>query len=502
MSQQKPLNVIFLTMDEMRGDIPGFMGNPDCKTPNLDRLAEKGVVFTNHFTVHGKCVPSRIAMQTGRYCHTDGFRTIMEHLPDADPNLLGFLKRQGYESAVFGHNHVWENLFPGDEKALDKSEGYADYHSFVKPFHDIAKQSHPVPDPAPNSPTPVELPDGDQRTPTRIEGQIEGFLDINRARQAVKYLKEVRDPDRPFYLHLNLSTPHPGYRVEEPFYSMYDRVGIQHYPHDVPENAPLPLAKMREIRTGNDTDPYVFKEIQSVYYGMCTRVDRDMGILLDAVEEMGLFENSIVLFTTDHGDFAGQYGLTEKWDTAMNDCILHVPFILWAPGLPSGKRVNSLSEHVDIPRTLLELLGHEPDWGVHGESLLPILRGEKRKEAVFADGGHEEEMWDRFNFHRGGSGDVAQKRMKNGKQQTYMQCPETMSRTKMVRTEEWKLVVRLEGGNELYNMQMDPDEMHNLWGQQDHDPKLKEVVMGLQLKLVEWCLRTDTDRPYQENVGA
>jgi choline-sulfatase len=496
----KPLNVIILTSDEMRGDIPGFMGNPDVKTPNLDRLASKGVVFTRHFTVHGKCVPSRIAMQNGRYSHTDGYRTITQHMPEDQPNLLGLLKKRGYESAVFGHNHVWETLFPGEEQGKEKSAGYADYHSFVKPFHDLAKKERPVPPPAPNSPKPVELPDGDQLRSTRIEGKRGGFIDINRAEQAVRYLSQVRDRSKPFYLHVNMSSPHPPYQVEEPFYSMYDREGIRHYPGQLPENAPLPLRRMREIRTGLNVDPRVLKEMQCVYYGMCTRVDRDLGMVLDCIEREGLFENSVVLFTTDHGDFAGQYGLTEKWDTAMNDCIMHVPFILKAPGLPEGLRVNALTEHVDIPSTVLALLGEKPDWGVHGESMLPVLRGEKRKEAVFADGGHEEEMWARFL--QGRSPEEQDKGPANGKQRTYYQYPETMSRTKMVRTEKWKLVIRLTGGNEIYDMENDPDELSNLWGVHERDARLKEVVMDLQTRLIDWCLRTDTDRPWQEKVGA
>ena len=123
----KPKNLIILTSDEMRGDCPSFMGNPDCKTPRLDAFARRAVVFERHFAVHSKCVPSRISMVTGRYCHTDGFRTIYQHLPPDQPNLLGKLKECGYESAVFGLNHVWETLFASNEKG----KGYADYHSLL-----------------------------------------------------------------------------------------------------------------------------------------------------------------------------------------------------------------------------------------------------------------------------------------------------------------------------------------------------------------------------------
>ena len=488
-------NVVVLTSDEMRGDCPGFMGNPDCRTPNLDALAQRGVVFDRHFTVHGKCVPSRIAMMTGRYCHTDGFRTIHQHLPPGDPNLMGFLRAQGYETAVFGHNHVWEDLFFGEEKDKPRSDGAADYHSFVGPFHDLAFLEDEAP--APTAPVTAEVLNDREGAGGRIEGTMGGFKDLNRARQAVKYLTEVRDRSKPFYLHVNMGSPHPAYRVEEPFYSMYDRATLTKWPHELPKNAPLPMQRMREVRTGLEVDPQLLVETQAVYYGMITRVDRDLGMVLECLETQGLLENSIVLFTTDHGDFAGQYGLVEKWDTCMDDCIMHVPFILWHPDLPHGARVASLSEHVDIPRTVLELLGMEPDWGVQGESMLPLLRGERCKAAVFGDGGHEEEMWGRFSMGQRPRRDGKQRPL-SGKQITYRDYPETMARTKMVRTYTHKLVMRLTGGNELYDLEADPWELDNRWD----DPALNAVKLELMQKLVEWSLRTDTDRPYQPNVAA
>jgi choline-sulfatase len=490
----RPKNVILITSDEMRGDCPGFMGNPDCRTPSLDRFARRGVVFEREFAVHGKCVPSRISSMTGRYCHTDGFRTIHQHLPSDQPNVLGSLKRLGYESAVFGHNHVWEDFW-GDNT---QSSGYPDYHSFeTETFAPMLERRWEVPDAStaryPSKPLPESLADYVGR-----KDELTFFCDDNRAEQAIRYLTEVRDRSRPFYLHLNFGAPHPKYRVEEPYFSMYDRDAIRPWTHDLPQNAPLHMRAMREIRTGLEVDDEAFTEIQAVYYGMVTKVDTLIGKVLDCVEREGLFDDSIVLFWVDHGDFAGQYGLVEKWDTCLADCILHVPQILSAPGLPEGLRVESLTEHVDVAPTLLELLGVEPDWGIHGESLLPILRGERRKEAVFADGGHEEEMFSRFGHPAGND----PSRKLSGKQITYRDVPETMSRTKMVRTDRWKLVTRLVGGHELYDMQADPDELHNLWPHVETDDALARVVLDLQGRMIDWCTRTDTDRPYQETVGA
>jgi choline-sulfatase len=491
----EPMNLIVITSDEMRGDIPGFMGNPDCRTPNLDRFAGRAVSFHNHFTVHGKCVPSRIAMITGRYSHTDGFRTIYQHLPPEQPSLGNVLKDRGYEMAYFGHNHIWEDFW-GDNI---KGQGYPDYHSYTEDyFQEMLERKWPAPPAPQEGPEPYPEAPGELQTFRETDG-YDGFCDHNRAEQAIHYLTSVRERDRPFYLHLNFGTPHPKYRAEEPYYSMYDREDIEPWPHELPDDAPLPLRKMREVRSGEEPREEWLREVQAVYYGMCTRVDSHIGKVLDCVEQEGLFENSIVMFWVDHGDFAGQYGLPEKWDTYMGDCILHVPQIIWAPGLPRGQRVESLTEHVDICPTVLDLMGIEPDWGIHGESLLPIIDGERRKEAVFADGGHEAEMWPRMEHPRWK--DVPVEEM-NGKQATYKLCPESMARTKMVRTERWKYVQRTTGGHELYDLQEDPDELNNLYPQHRDDPRLAAVVLDMQERMIDWCLRTDTDRPYQEDVGA
>lgn len=480
----------------MRGDAPSFTGNPDCKTPNLDKLAEKSVIFTKHFTVHGKCVPARIAMMTGRYAHTDGFRTINETnlLKPGDPNLLETLKANGYETAYFGHNHVFQNLYHGKNK---KGESTPDYHSFTEGYFDhfVRKNRKITENPTKIISTNAVNFEVHQKT------DLSGFSDDCRAEQAIHFLKNVRDKKRPFYMHLNFSAPHPTYAVEEPFFSMYNPFNIKPFTHNIPKNAPLPILKMREIRAGKNAGEEDFLRVQAVYYGMITKLDLLIGNVLNTIEEEGLFENSIIMFWVDHGDFAGQYGLLEKWDTAMQDCIMHVPQLIYSPDLPHGIKIDTLSEHTDIAPTILEMLEikAQEDWIIHGESLLPIIRGEKKKEAVFADGGHEDAMIKRFNR------DVYEKRKDgriipstHGKQEVYAKFPDTMARTKMIRTDLWKLVIRLRGGNELYNLQNDPDELINLYD----NPQYNDIKSELMLKMIEWCLRTDTDRPFQQIVGA
>ncbi len=217
-------NSVILMADEMRADAVGFMGNPDCRTPHLDRFAAQGIVFEQHFAVHGKCVPSLISMQTGRYAHTDGFRTIHQHLPPGQSNLLQLLhENYRYETAVFGINHTWEALFETNEGG----RGISDYHSLTGHYHEMAFAAYDSPAPGTGARTPLDLDDHHFHYGGRIEGKRNQFTDDARTAQAIDYLTKTRDRQRPFYLHLNLTLPHPPYAVEEPYFSMYDRQAIQ-----------------------------------------------------------------------------------------------------------------------------------------------------------------------------------------------------------------------------------------------------------------------------------
>lgn len=486
-------NVILITCDEMRGDCTGYAGNPDVRTPCIDALARESVAFGAHFTVHGKCVPSRAALATGRYTHTDGVRTIHQLMPPERPNLMALLRTQGFETAHFGLNHNYSTLFDTHQPF----EGCADWHSFIEgDLHDIVRRRWPAPPVTPGAGPAVRqvLPEFGVR---RIEDEFGKFNDAARVEQVVHFLDKLRDPAKPLFLQLDLSKPHPPYEAPEPYFSLYDRSAILPWPHALPRNAPLNLREMRRIRSGGNPSPEALRELQAVYYGMISHVDGHVGRAVEALRRHGLLDTSVLVFTSDHGDFAGQYGLGEKWDTCMADCLLRVPFLLRAPGLPAGSRVDGLSCHVDVVPTVLELLGVRPHWNVHGTSLLPAVRGGEVRSAVFANGGHEREMWTRV-------AEPAAKRegVIPGKQMVYHTTPATMARTKMVRTDRWKLVVRLEGGNELYDLAHDSFEMDNLWPDVPARPDLQAVVLDLQSRLLDWCLETDPDLPREDKVGA
>jgi choline-sulfatase len=485
-----PKNLILITADEMRGDCLGVNGDlPEVRTPHLDALASRGVNLSRHFTTFPKCVPARISLTTGRYTHTDGFRNIFQHLPASRPDLLGSLLDQGYRCALFGKNHCWEHILEATHTPPTLQPGQQGHrlhaHSWTAPYNELYDEAIQQ---SPPASTPL-----DGYTRIRRKADDEAFAD-----QAIHFLTHDRDPAQPFYLHLNFNAPHPKYEVEEPWYSMFDRDALSPFPHTLPRNAPDSLLRQREVRLGHDVPESVLRDIQAVYFGMIAKVDHLIGRVTRTIGDLNLWQNSVVVFLSDHGDFAGQYGIWEKWDTTFSDCLTRVPAILAAPGLPAGTTFRELSDHTDIAPTLCDLLDLPPLPGMQGHNLLPILRGNASpREAVFANGGHEKESRGRVHDPFPDT-DPAQTSLRSDKQETYLRYPDTMARAKMVRTTSHKLIFRETGDHELYHLADDPHELDNRF----HDPALRDIREVLLMKLLDWGLQTDTEYPRQALVSA
>lgn len=477
-------HVILICMDELRGDCIGAAGRRhDVKTPNIDALLSNGAVFRNHFCVMPKCVPTRISMVTGRYSHTDGFRTIHQHLPADRPDLVSTLKGSGYGAAVFGINHCWEDGF---ERVMDV---HAWSSSFDRHWGPDCPFKNPPPETA-DRPVP-EIPEThDYRGCERL------WFDDTVAQCAVEFIEDESRWERPWYLQVNLQAPHPPYRVEEPYFSMFPDGSFEPFPHEVPVGAPSLVAAQRRRRTDVETKLEFLLEIQRVYFGMIAKADHLVGQIVESLRRTGRFEDSLVVFLSDHGDYAGQYGLVEKWDTHFADPLVRVAFGMVGDGIEPRTGVNSLTEHVDLCPTVLDWLGMEPLAGVHGRSLLATLAGRESRKAVFADGGHEPPMRDRFNTAVETTIDGVPH--VDGKQRTYREAPESMARAKMVRTHTHKLVIRETGDHELYDLVADPHELVNLFGTEGTE----EIERELMHLMLGWVLRTDPDYPYQESVGA
>lgn len=489
----KQYNIISISMDELRADSLGYSGNPDVQSPNIDQLANDSLRFNKHFTVFPKCAPARTAMLTGRYCHSDGHRTInhSDLIQKHEPSLVKALNENGYETCLLGLNHMYEDVYSGSN---DKGHSTPTYHSFTTGiFDEINEKTYTID-------TKGEAKAGAVNFETQCPvGERAKFNDNQRSDQALHYLENVRDKNKPFYLHLNLSLPHPPYKVEEPWYSMYDPDKISAFTHDYPEPASIPFQAMRKYRRGEASEKD-FRQVQAVYYGMISKTDELVGRVLNKLKALGLYENSVIVFWSDHGDYAGQYGLVEKWDTAMNDCLLHVPFLLKLPDDHPQKQsgdIQGMTEHIDYAPTLLSLSNTtaEESWEIHGESLVNDTNIHNGKTAVFANGGHEASMRKRHNvplLDKQGRPNTL------GKQSAYKEMPESMARTRMIRTEDYKLVVRENADNELYDLKNDPLELKNIFS----DKAFDRIKLELFQQLMQMTCRTDNSGRFQERVGA
>ena len=504
-------NIFLLCADQYRGDMLRANGlNKDIRTPNLDALARRGTLFRRHFTTFPKCVPARVSMMTGRYTHTDGYRDITQHLPAGTPDVASTLKAAGYELAEFGRNHCWEHMLEASHRPPQLEDGQRglafDHHAWTEPFN-VIWQRHQSRKHAMQRKEPATLEDGrgfvfeDDRGWTADEAVVE-MADV--------YLNDVRDRGRPFFCQVNLGKPHTPYETDLPWLNLYDRDKITLLPHDLPSDPPICAERQRAVRTGFDVPDATLRAVQATYMAMCSRVDDLLGRVIESLERSGAWDETIIVFTSDHGDYAGQYGLVEKWDTHFPDALMHVPMILVGGDLPAGEVTDALTDHSDLAPTLCELAGVEPFDGIHGTRMTARLDGSQPRQAVFADGGHEAAARDRFNQYEA-TGQATptttphdfQPRphtlgLGNDKQETCRLFPDTMARAKMVRTDRWKLVHRETGDHELYDLAADRFEMTNLYRRSGHE-SIKLELMSL---LLDWTLRTDPDRPPLTRVGA
>ena len=468
----KQPNIIIFTADEMRGDCISLGGklNDVIKTPNMDRLAKDGIAFTSCFTVNPVCVPSRIGVFTGQYPHSNGHRSLYQLLQPHEENLFKFLKEKGYEVIYIGRNDVFSKesfkssvtrritvRFPSEWKKNPYPKG----HRLRKSFY------------------------YGERTEKEAKD-----TDFNVIKKAINYLDS--SPNRPFCLFLGLSFPHPPYTVEEPFFSMYDRNRV---PTPIPpnfHNKPKFMELMYKRYGLNRLEKEDYQEIIATYYGMVSKVDHQLGEVIDKLNEINEYDNSAIFFFSDHGDFTGDHGLTEKWPNAFQDSLVRIPLIIKLPGVKVKNLINNqLIENIDIFPTLLELAEVDTRYTHFGKSLIPLINGDTNfhRNEVFSEGGYNPREPQCFEIVFNdpdaiGFGIYFDKTNIPKEDQT------TVSRSVMIRNNQWKLIIRDHEMDELYDLINDPKELENLIDNKNH----LQVIGELKELLLKWYLRT-SDNP-------
>lgn len=434
-AQEKRMNILLITCDQMRGDALSTLRHPNARTPNLDFLASRGSIFTRCFSNNPVCVPSRITCMTGRRPHEHGvFNNDGPLLNSTGNTLIGAAMDAGYYTGWVGKNHTFtdEVLEDLDGFTERRREPFRKYTSAVPPWWH-----------------------GNMHWPA------EDCYAESNTRDAVEFLKGVPD-EKPFFLHVSYFDPHPPYFAPAIATEKYDPEKMI-----LPQSArPSALSKRLDDYARalhyNKMPPQELRETLRHYYASIEwGVDKQVGQVLAGLVSIGRADETIVVFSSDHGDFMGEYGMVRK-AMFLYDALLHVPLIIRVPHVDS-RISNALTQTADIFPTIAELAGLDLPNGVSGKSLAPIMQGSANAvhDSIIATATYGDLPEDYFNnpepLHGPGIDRPVHQRVQPA---TWGQ----QFRTAALRTQDWKLILNETHDPELYRLAGDIGETRNVYG--------------------------------------
>jgi iduronate 2-sulfatase len=373
LSPPRPPNVLFLMADDLRAELATY-GSP-ARTPNLDRLAKRGVQFDAAYCQQAVCNPSRSSMLTGLRPNTLGLWSNGTHFRELKPEVVTlpqWFKQNGYESRGVGKIfHNWHTKEHGDRTSwsADPFLFYANHGD------DMPQTKAALP---PNLAIPMGRDYGNEPLCECRDVDDDAYYDGRVAREAVKVLESIKD--RPFFLAVGFWKPHAPFNAPRKYWDMYDRAKIP--PLDPRRPAGAPDVAFHDSREILGTPPKNITlaheqaaQMRHGYFANISYMDAQLGKVLDALDQSGVADRTIVVFCGDHGYHIGEHSLWGK--TSNFELDARVPLMICAPGVTNanaGKRTASLAELLDLYPTLVELCGMPKRDQLEGTSLVPILR--------------------------------------------------------------------------------------------------------------------------------
>lgn len=474
---KKP-HILIFNPDEMRADTMGHLGNPAAITPNLDSFATRDAVsFANAHCQNTVCVPSRCSFFTGLYPHVRGHRTMSHLLHKNESSLFSELKASGW--------YVWMN----SRNDLIDPENIDNIHKHCDVFFQGGQQ------PAPKGP---ENPDirGRQTDPSFYSfyrgrlGLDNNGKNYSSDDEAVdEAIRVIKNPptDKPMCLFLGLFYPHVPYQVEEPYFSAIDKSKLPPrltVPKDL-GNHPLAMQLLHQNNNLSGLTEDQWDQIRSCYLAMTMKVDTQFGRVCQALKDAGIYDDTDIYVLSDHGDFTGDYGLVEKAQNLMPDCLTRVPLLIKPH---KGVTVNpgisgALTELVDFYATAMDLAGVMPDHTHFGHSLRPQLKDPSipNRRYVFNEGG-------RTNAERANCTES----LKAGRDELFWprftaQIDDTAhGKATMIRSENHKYIRRIYEKDEFYDLVKDPGELKN----EIDNPIYKDIIAEMKIQMLDWYQKT------------
>lgn len=481
-----PPNLLFIFTDEQRLDTLSCYGNDKIQMPHLNRFAEKACVFEAPYCVQPVCTPSRSTLMTGVYPHKNGAYQNNLPLKEDMPCLPEMLDASTkYATGYHGKWHLGDEIFAqhGFQEWCSIEDNYAKHYSAgrdkeaVSTYHQwlISQRVQPEDGHRFGRGEACRLPEAYSK-PAYLAHTASEFIE--------------RHKDEPWILYVNFLEPHM------PFFSCRDG---QYDPQqmNLPDNfdalpgSEQPL-KVRTIQkgiadghdqTGGDlSTKQGWQELISRYWGLCSLVDTHFGQILKVLDETGQAENTIVVFTSDHGEMMGSHQMFGK--TVMYKESVQVPLLIRLPGQSEQVRVPDPVSQVDLVPTLLDLMGQPIPQHLHGCSLKPTLEAESastRSDVVICWNGIPDRP-EEYVQH----GLPAQLLQQSDADQ-YMKAFSDPVRTIISSNGRWRLSVSPLGEHELYDLISDPDERRNVISEPDHQVLIHELLERLH----RWQLRVD-----------
>lgn len=480
---KKP-NIVIFNPDQYRADALSHLGKVKGISENMDSLVENDAVsFSNAFCQNPVCTPSRCSFMSGWYPHVRGHRTMFHMMHEDEPVLLKTLKDKGYfvwwggkndltpaQNSIepycnlkYKTNPTKKNLH-GDQTWRGK-RGESDYYSFYAGKLDKGAE------------------------------EIYHDEDWDIILGAKDFIKNY-DNENPMCMYLPLAYPHPPYGVEDPYYS---DVKIEDVPPRIKTSdfskKPSILKGIYENQNMQNYSEDNWQELRRTYFAMCKRVDDQLGILIQALKNKGIYDDTAIFIFSDHGDFTGDYGLVEKTQNTFEDVLVKVPLIIKPPKYIDIKPgiCDGLVELIDFPATVEDMLDIEPEHTHFGKSLLSLISGEEteHRDAVFCEGGRLKGEKHCMEL------EMAENTVDTGLYwpRVSLQNKEGDEHTKavMCRTKDYKYVKRLYEKDELYDMTSDSQELIN----QIDNKKYAHILLNLKERLCDFYLETSDIVPHK-----